>query len=219
MLKRFRVRLRQNFLAGLLLVLPVGVTLFILHLMVASSDLLLSWLPERLQPDQLLGFHLPGLDLLLTLLMILLVGSAARHWVGRWLVQWSERLFGAIPLVRNLHHAVKQFVGTLLGRRAKSFKQVVLLEYPRPGLFAIGLVTAQGREEILEVMGEPLYHVFVPTTPNPTSGMLLFVPKKEVIELNMSVEEGLKLVISGGLVIPSRNAASTVPTRQGDRSC
>ncbi|MEG3640305.1 DUF502 domain-containing protein [Magnetococcus sp. PR-3] len=218
MLKRFRVRLKQNFLTGLLVVLPLGVTLFILHLMVKSSDQLLAWLPRAWQPDQLLGMHLPGVGLALTLLLILLVGMVTRNWLGHRLVQWSDQLLGAIPLIRNLHYAVKQFVQTLLGRRAKNFKQVVLLQYPRPGLFAVGLVTSEGEGEVRTVLGEPIYHIFVPTTPNPTSGMLLFVPKNEVINLDMSVEEGLKLVISGGIIIPPwEHDVETPSVQAGER--
>nr|CRH04508.1 conserved protein of unknown function [Candidatus Magnetococcus massalia] len=200
--KRLRVRLRRSFITGLLVVLPLGVTLFVIHLLVRTADQLLGYLPEPWQPVNWLPFPLPGLGVLLSLLLILLAGMAVRHWLGEWFVQRSELLLSAIPLVRNLHVAVKQFVETLLGRRSRSFRNVVLLEYPRRGLYAIGFVTSSGAGEVQAKLDHPVYHIFLPTTPNPTSGVLLFVPQDEVIALDMSVEEGLKLVISGGLVVP-----------------
>ncbi|MBF0368227.1 MAG: DUF502 domain-containing protein [Magnetococcales bacterium] len=198
----FKHGFRQYFITGLLVAVPLGLTGYILTLLIRFADQALNFLPTDLHPDNLLPFYLPGVGLLLALFVIFLVGLFSSNFVGRRVVEFGEDIIGRIPFVRNLHKAIKQLLETLFSRTQDQFHRVILMEYPRRGVHAIGFVTGTGRGEVQEKTNQNVLNVFLPTTPNPTSGFLLFVPEKEVIPLEMSVEEGLKLVISGGIVIP-----------------
>ena len=199
---KLKHRLRHYFLTGLLATVPLGLTIYAVVLLVRLTDNALRLLPARLHPDALFGFHIPGLGLILSLAGIFIVGILASNLVGRRLVGLWESLLSRIPLARNIYVAIKQLMETLFSRRDKNFSDVVLVEYPRKGVWVIGFVTGEGSGEIQVKTEQTLINVFVPTTPNPTSGFLLFVPKNELISLEMSVEEGFKLAISGGIVIP-----------------
>jgi uncharacterized membrane protein len=159
-------------------------------------------LPARYNPENYLPFSLPGLGLLLMLAFLTLIGMLTAGLAGRTLVRLGERLLSRMPVVRGVYGTLKQIFETVLAQKSRSFREVVLVEYPRRGLGAIGFVTGPTRGEIQSYSAEELVHVFVPTTPNPTSGFLLFVPKSELIHLDMSVEDGIKMVISGGIVGP-----------------
>ncbi|HMB70995.1 MAG TPA: DUF502 domain-containing protein [bacterium] len=189
--------LRRYFLTGIVAILPVGVTAWVLvRVFVAVDGNVSPWLVRWI------GFEIPGLGFLVTILFVLLIGVFASNLIGRQVISRFEKLFGRLPLISKIYIAVKQIGDGILGSRKNLFEQAVMFEYPRRGTWAIGFVTSEHHGFVVEHTGKAHYHVFVPTTPNPTSGFLLFIPEDEIIPLDISVEDGLKLVISGGAVSP-----------------
>ena len=164
-------------------------------------------LPARYNPETYLPFSLPGLGLLLMLAFLTLVGMLTAGLAGRTLVRLGERLLSRMPIVRSVYGTLKQIFETVLAQKSRSFREVVLVEYPRRGLGAIGFVTGPTRGEIQARSQEEMVNVFLPTPPNPTSGFLLFVPRRDLIHLDMTIEEGMKMVISGGIVGPAAGDA------------
>jgi uncharacterized membrane protein len=202
-----RQKIKTYFVAGLLVVVPIGLTLGVVQTVVGWMDsLLFRVVPPSLQPDRLLGFHIPGLGLLISLLLILLVGVFAANVMGRFFVNLFERFMFKIPLVKSIYLLFKQMADTTLGRERKGFRQVVLLEYPRRGIWSVGFVTGVTQGEIQRLTEKKMVNVFVPTTPNPTSGFYLLVAEDEMIHLRMTVDEAFKLIISGGMVTPPDRA-------------
>jgi uncharacterized membrane protein len=200
-------RLRAYFLTGVIVTAPITITIFLVWQFVGFVDTQVGELiPERYNPETYLPFSLPGLGLLIMLAFLTLVGMLTAGLAGRTLVRMGERLLSRMPVVRSVYGTLKQIFETVLAQSSRSFREVVLIEYPRRGLGAIGFVTGPTRGEIQERADEELVNVFLPTTPNPTSGFLLFVPRKDLIHLDMTIEEGIKLVISGGIVAPPRDA-------------
>jgi uncharacterized membrane protein len=197
-------RLRAYFLTGVIVTAPISITIFLVWQFLDFLDThVAGLLPDRYNPETYLPFSLPGLGLLIMLAFLTLVGMLTAGLAGRTLVRMGERLLSRMPVVRSVYGTLKQIFETVLAQKSRSFREVVLIEYPRRGLGAIGFVTGPTRGEIQARSGEEMVNVFLPTTPNPTSGFLLFVPKSELIHLDMSVEEGMKMVISGGIVTPS----------------
>lgn len=194
--------LRRYLIAGLLLWLPLGVTILVVRLLVGTMDQTLLLLPERLRPDALLGFHIPGLGLLLAVSVVLVTGMLVANLFGRRLVTLWERLLARIPLVRSIYMAVKQLAETMFSGGGQSFRKVLLIEYPRKGLWTLAFQTGTGVGEAQQKTGRDVVNVYVPTTPNPTSGFFLMVPREDVVELDMSVDDGLKMIISMGVVVP-----------------
>lgn len=195
--------LRRYLIAGLLLWLPLGVTVLVVRLLVGTMDQTLLLLPERFRPDALLGFHIPGLGLVLAVLVVLTTGMLVANLFGRRLVALWERLLARIPLVRSIYSAVKQLAETMFSGGGQSFRKVLLIEYPRKGLWTLAFQTGTGVGEAQQKTGRDVVNVYVPTTPNPTSGFFLMVPREEVVELDMSVDDGLKMIISMGVVVPN----------------
>ncbi len=199
----FRRKLKYYFLTGLLVVVPVAMTLLVVRWLVRFMDgLLFTVLPEALRPEELYGIPVPGIGLIATLLLILLIGVLAANIFGRSLVTFSERLVDRIPVVKGIYTLFKQVSDTVFKRDRGAFRKVVLIEYPRKGIWAVAFVTGVSEGEVQEVTEKRLVNVFVPTTPNPTSGFYILVPDDELIELKMTVEEAFKLIISGGMVTP-----------------
>jgi uncharacterized membrane protein len=199
----FRHRLKNYFLTGLLVVVPVAMTVLVIRWLVGFLDSMLkSMLPEVLRPEVLYGLPVPGIGLLATLLLILLIGVLAANIFGRSLVNFSERVVDRIPLVKGVYTLFKQVSDTVLKRDRSAFRKVVLIEYPRKGLWAVAFVTGVSEGEVQLVTAQKLVNVFVPTTPNPTSGFYILVPETDLIVLKMTVEEAFKLIISGGMVAP-----------------
>lgn len=196
------IRLRRYVVAGLLVWLPVGATILVFTLLLDLADQVLLFLPEAFRPEALLGFRIPGLGAILALLVLIVTGSFVANLVGRRLVNLYESLLGRIPLVRSVYSAVKNFAELVFSDTGSSFKKVLLIEYPRKGLYSIAFQTSEEPEEVEHRTGVPLVTVFLPTTPNPTSGFMLFVPRDHIKELDMSVEEALKMIISLGVVVP-----------------
>ncbi len=197
-----RKKIKNIFLAGFAVVIPVGVTIYILFFLIAIMDSFLAVLPDGLHPDEVLGFHVPGLGLIFTLLLIFLAGLVARSWFGHKMVSMGERIFGRIPVVRNIYQATKQLVEAIFSGKAKNFRKVVLIEFPRKGVYTLAFVTGPSMGEPRGKAAAGCLNVFVPTTPNPTSGYYLMVPEEDVTNLDMTVEDAFKVIISGGLVVP-----------------
>jgi uncharacterized membrane protein len=218
-------RLRTYFLTGVIVTAPITITFFLVWQFLSFLDThVAGLLPDRYNPETYLPFSLPGLGLLIMLAFLTVVGMLTAGLAGRTLVRLGERLLSRMPVVRSVYGTLKQIFETILAQKSRSFREVVLIEYPRRGLGAIGFVTGPTRGEVQARSDEELVNVFLPTTPNPTSGFLLFVPKRDLIHLDMTIEEGIKLVISGGIVTPSmeeeeREAQSTLAGAQiGDRA-
>ena len=212
-LKRFlKQKLKTYFATGLLVVGPIGLTVVVVQGVISWMDTLLyQVLPPALQPDRLLGYRIPGLGIVASLLLILLVGVLTANVMGRFLVALFERFMNRIPLIKSIYTLFKQVAQTTFGRDRKGFRQVVLIEYPRQGIWTIGFVTGLTEGEIQRLTDQKMVNVFVPTTPNPTSGFYLLVPEQEMIRLGMTVDEAFKLIISGGMVTPPDRAA--IPVR------
>ena len=194
--------LRRYLIAGLLVWLPIVVTVVILKFLVDVVDRSLLLLPEIAQPENLIGFRVPGLGFLLSGVVLLLTGMVVTNLLGRNMVKVWEGLLARIPVVRAIYSASKQLTETLFSGTGKSFRKVVLVRYPHPGLWTIAFLTGDGMPEANRKTGRDLVHIFVPTTPNPTSGFFLMVPREDMIELDMPVDVGIKLILSAGAVAP-----------------
>jgi len=195
--------LRRYLVAGLLVWLPLVATLYVIRLLVRWMDQSLLLLPDQFKPDNLLGFHLPGVGVLLSLIILLLTGLIAANLFGRKLVGLWERLLSRIPLVRSVYSAVKQLVETMFSDNGNSFRKVVLVEFPRRGLWTLAFLTNNEHGLVQEATGRDVISVYVPTTPNPTGGYFVLVPREDVREIDLSVDEGLKLLLSMGAVNPA----------------
>jgi uncharacterized membrane protein len=212
------MHLRRYLVAGLLIWIPIGVTILVFKVLLDLMDRVLLLIPLAYRPETLLGFRIPGLGAILALVVLLLTGMLAANLLGKQLVVWYEALLGRIPLVRSVYGGVKNFASVLLAGGGRSFKKVLLIQYPSRGIYRIALLTSEAVPEIQSVTKQNLVTVFVPTTPNITSGFTAFVPRADVIELTMSVEEALKLVMSLGVVVPEWHplhpAAELAPPRR-----
>jgi uncharacterized membrane protein len=195
-------RIRRIIVAGLLVWLPLGITIFIIRLLLDLLGQTYKIIPEFLRPESILGFSIPGFEILLALVIIFATGLIAANFIGKSLVDWWESLLDKIPLVRNIYSPLKKFSELILSDQTQSFSKVLLIEYPRKGLYSLCFQTSKNLGEIEKKSGRDVVCVFVPTTPNPTSGLILMVPEEDVIELDMSVEDGLKMIISLGVVVP-----------------
>lgn len=195
--------IQRYFISGLLVWLPILVTIFVVKFLVDLLDKILLLLPAAYRPDALIGFHVPGIGVVIILIIIFMTGAFAANILGRQFVALWDAIIGRIPLVRTIYTGVKQVVQTVFSPGGQSFRKVLLVEYPRAGMWTLAFQTGDALPEVEKAIdGEAMVSLFVPTTPNPTSGFLLMVPRKKVIELNMSVEQALKFVISLGVVQP-----------------
>lgn len=198
-------RLRNYFLTGLIIVGPVGITLYALWWFINLVDAWVKpWVPQIYLPETYLPFTVPGVGLIFSITVLIVVGALTANLLGRTIVSYGELMVDGMPVVRGVYRALKQIFETVLSQSNNSFQNVGLVEYPRKGLYAIVFIstTTEGEIDDKVFKGKEVLSVFLPTTPNPTSGYLLFVPKEDVVILDMSVEEGAKLVISAGLVVP-----------------
>ncbi len=204
--------LRRYFISGLLFWLPIWVTILVINFLVNILSNTLLLLPQRYQPDAILGFHIPGIGVVITLLVILLTGIVVANFVGRRLVLLGDAIIGHIPLVRTIYSSVQKVLHTLFTPGGQSFRKVLLVEYPRVGMWSIAFQTGDGAPEVTKTFNNgPMVSIFIPTTPNPTSGFLMMVPRKDVIELEMSIDQALKFVISLGVMQPDNNNTVVPP--------
>jgi uncharacterized membrane protein len=201
--------LRRYLVAGLLVWVPLGVTYLVVKWLIDLMDRSLLLLPDAYAPEAIFGARIPGLGLVLTLIILLVTGMIARNLFGRSLVNVWEGILSRIPLVRSIYSAVKQLTETLFQPGGRSFNQVVMVEYPRKGAWTLAFVTGPAWAEAESHLDRELVNIYVPTTPNPTSGFFLMVPREDIIALDISVDAGLKMIISMGLVTPSTKSQVT----------
>ncbi len=217
----FMTRLRNYFLTGLVITGPLGITLYLTWSLIQWVD---SWvkplIPAIYNPENYLPFAVPGLGLVMSFVVLTIIGFLTANFVGRTLISYGEQVVGRMPLVRNLYSGLKQIFETVLSQRGNSFQKAAIIEYPRKGLWAIVFIATATKGEVSgKITPHPeLVSVFLPTTPNPTSGFLLFVPKTDIIELDMSVEDAAKLVISAGLVTPEYQSKAQELVDEAKRS-
>lgn len=186
-------------MAGLLVFLPVAGTVWVLKFLVVwADDILHMLLPRILHPEILFGFGIPGLGIVFTLALILAIGALTRFYLGKKFLSLGDQVFGKIPLGKTIYSGIKQLLASTIGSDKQAFRRVVLVPWPNEFTYVIGFVTGQASKAIQDEMGQVLFNVFIPTTPNPTSGYLIMVPQERMRPVNLSVEEAIKLVISGG---------------------
>jgi len=209
-------RLRARFLTGLVVVLPIALTIWLIWTMIGWVDgVVLPLIPYDLTPAHYLGINLRGVGVVVFLVFTILVGWVAKGLIGRTLLRLGENLVARMPVVRSIYSGVKQIAETVFAQTERSFETACLIQYPRKGIWAIGFISTSAKGEIATraETGGTLLSVFLPTTPNPTSGFLLFVPSEDVIELDMTVEDAAKLVISAGLVYPNQIRPEELPAK------
>ena len=196
-------RLRAYFFAGILITAPIAITLYLAWLFVSFVDSRVTPLiPAPFNPGTYLPFAIPGLGLLIVVIALIVIGASTAGYFGRLLTRSVDAAVVRMPVVRSVYVAVKQIMETVLTRKSNAFRQAVLVQYPRAGVWTIAFITGVTQGEVQDLTGGEMINVFVPTTPNPTSGFLLFVPRADVMPLSMSVEDALKMVVSGGLLTP-----------------
>ncbi|MBI2880796.1 MAG: DUF502 domain-containing protein [Candidatus Tectomicrobia bacterium] len=203
MLKALRYHFRTVIIAGLLVVIPIWITFMLLQFLAVRLDGVLG--PHISRIFRFLGYQakdIPGVGIVVMVVAIYFVGLFARNFFGRQIFSLADRILGKVPFVRTVYVASKQLLETIALQQKNGFKRCVLIEYPRPGIYALGFVTSEAKGEIQAQTRETVINVFVPTTPNPTSGLLIFVPREQIIPLEMSIEDGIKYVVAGGLIVP-----------------
>lgn len=212
--------LRRYFVAGLLVWIPLELTFLVIRFAVRQMDKTLALIPEKYRLEQLLGldFQIPGLGVILTLLILLLTGMLVANIFGRALVRFGESLMERIPFVRSIYSAAKNFAEIIFSDSSDAFKNVLLIEYPRKGIYSLAFQTANELGEVQERTGSDVIGCFVPTTPNPTSGFIVMLPRQDVRVLDMEVDEALKMIISLGVVVPTwpKDPTGELPFRPRD---
>jgi uncharacterized membrane protein len=204
-LAKFKAWLKTYLLTGLIVVVPITITIYIIQSLIGVMDAFLSFLPNACHPDILLGRHIPGLGLVLVTIMVFLIGLLTHNYVGNKVIQLWDLMVGRIPIVRNIYQSIKQLTEAIFSNTGSHFKQVVMLEFPRPGLYSLGFVAGPAGGELEAKAGHRVMSIFIPCTPNPTTGYYVLVPEKDLIFLEMTVEDGFKMVISSGLVSPTNS--------------
>ena len=196
-------KLRRIIIAGLLVWVPLGITIFIIKILLDLLGQTYLLIPVGLRPENLFGVTIPGFEIIMAIIILFSTGLVAANYLGKTLVENWEKFLDKIPLVRSIYSPLKKFAELVLSDQTQSFSKVLLIQYPRKGLYSLCFQTSKDVGEIQEKSGEDVICVFIPTTPNPTSGYIIMIPKDEVIELDMSVEDALKMIISLGVVVPS----------------
>ena len=200
--------LRKYLIAGLLVWLPLAATIFVIRLLITLMDRTILLIPPEFRPENVLGFSIPGFGVIVGIFILLVTGMFAANLFGRRLVTFWESILSRIPLVRSIYSSVKQVTETIFSDNNRSFRKAVLVEFPRQGVWSVGFLSNRGMQKAIDATGQELISVFVSTTPNPTTGFIMMVPASEVIELDMTIEEAFKYIISMGVVVPdaeSRN--------------
>jgi uncharacterized membrane protein len=204
--------MRKYFITGLLILVPLAITLWVLHLVIGTMDQSLLLLPPSWRPEALFGFHIPGLGTILTLLTVFLTGLGTRNFVGKQVVRAWEALLIRIPVVSSIYSSVKQVSDTLFSSSGNAFRKALLVQYPREGCWTIAFLTGVPGGDVRNHLRGDYVSIYVPTTPNPTSGFFLMVPRADIIELDMHVDEALKYIVSMGVVAPEYYAKSVLIT-------
>ena len=201
-----RKSIRRYFITGLLVVVPLSLSVYVFLLIVGFMDSLLNFLPPSFRPETYLPFHVPGMGIVATLVGIFVVGLLAANLLGRKLVDIGEKILAKIPFLWTVYKGTKQFMETFFARQREGFRRVVLIEYPRRGLYSIGFVTGKTMGEIQAKTEDKMLNLFIPTTPNPTSGYYIVIPEKDIIPLTMTVEDAFKIIMTAGMVVPGEGA-------------
>ena len=209
-----RQLIKRWFITGLLIWVPLAITAWVLTLIAGAADQSLRLLPESARPSSILGYDIPGAGIAVSLVIILVTGILAANFIGQRLVQWWERLLARIPVVSSIYNSVKQVSDTLFSSSGNAFRKALLVQYPRQGSWTIALLTGVPGGDVRNHLEGDYVSVYVPTTPNPTSGFFLMMPKDEVIELDMAVDEALKYIISMGVVAPPSKIKNHMGTHQ-----
>lgn len=205
---RFGGGMKKYFITGLLIWVPLAITAWVLALIVRTMDQTLLLLPEAIRPEHLLGVYIPGIGVIATLLVVFLTGLVTANIIGQRLLRFWEGVLSRIPVVKSVYYSVKQVSDTLFSTSGEAFRKALLVQYPREGIWTIAFQTGQPGGDVVNYLDGEYVSIYVPTTPNPTSGFFLMLPRKDVIELDMSVDEALKYIISMGVVAPAmRNPA------------
>ena len=194
--------LRKWLFTGLLVIVPGVITVWVLHWIISTLDQTLLLLPGDWQPDRVLGMHIPGFGVVLTLVVLLAIGAIASNFVGRKLVSWGDGLITRIPVVRSIYSSVKQVSDTVFSDTGNAFRTAVLVQWPREGVWTVAFITGNPAGEVAAYLRDEYVGVFVPTTPNPTGGYFVMMRKSDCVELDMSVEAALKYIVSMGVVAP-----------------
>lgn len=202
---KLKAWLKTYLLTGLVVVVPITITIYIIQALIGVMDAFLTFIPVRYHPDTLLGRRIPGLGLVLVTILVFLVGILTHNYFGKKVVQLWDLMVGRIPIVRNIYQAIKQLTQAVFSTTGSHFKQVVMVEFPRPGIFSLGFVAGPASEELRTMAGQAVINIFIPCSPNPTTGYYVLIPEKELIFLTMSVEEAFKVIISSGLVSPNNS--------------
>ena len=201
--KGFVAKLRAYFFAGILVTAPIAITVYLSWVFVNFVDTTVRHLfPAKYYPDTYLPFATPGLGVVIIFLFLIIVGWLAASFLGRFFHSTIDHFLARLPVIRNVYGTLKQIFETVLAQRSNAFREAVLIEYPRRGMWAIGFITGRTEGEVQNLTEQETVNIFLPTTPNPTSGFLLFMPRKDVVPLSMPVEEAIKMIISGGIVTP-----------------
>jgi uncharacterized membrane protein len=197
--------MKRYFITGLLIWVPLGLTAWVLKFLIGTMDQSLLLLPDSLQPDRLLGMDIPGIGTVLTLLVVFITGLLTANIIGQKLVSFWEGVLWRIPVVKSIYWGIKQVSDTIFSSQGEAFRKALLVQYPREGAWTIAFMTGQPGGDVINHLEGEYISVYVPTTPNPTSGFFLMMPKSDVIELDMSVDEALKYIISMGVVPPNES--------------
>lgn len=194
--------MKRYFITGLLIWIPLGITVLVLSWLINTMDHTLDLLPSKLRPEALWGFHVPGIGIVIAVLVVFVTGLLAANFIGQRLVRFWEGVLARIPVVKSIYYGVKQVSDTVLADTGQAFRKVLLVQYPRNGSWTIAFQTGKPGGDVLNHLRGEYVSVYVPTTPNPTSGFFLMMPRSDVVELDMTVDEALKYVISMGVVAP-----------------
>ena len=206
--------IRRYFITGLLVWVPIVITVWVLSFLVGTMDQTLLLLPSAFRPETLLGFYIPGIGALLTLLVIFLTGVFAANILGQRLVRYWERVLARIPVVNSIYNGVKQVSDTLFSPTGQAFRKALLVQWPSPGMWTIAFMTGTPGGDVVNHLQGDYISIYVPTTPNPTGGYFVMVPKSAVVELDMTVDEALKYIISMGVVSPGRSRRTLTPAQR-----
>ena len=208
LISKIFINLRNNFFKGVLISAPVFITLYVAWILIKFFDnkvtpILGPLIPDSFNPSNFLPFEIPGVGLITVFIFFAFIGFLTTGFIGRFFKSLVERILSKTPVLRNIYSGLKQLFETILTKKSNSFREVILLEYPRKGVWAMGFLTGDTEGEVQRLTKNSMINIFLPTTPNPTSGFLLFVPTKDVLRLNMTVEEGIKMIISAGMLTPA----------------
>ena len=208
LISKIFINLRNNFFKGILISAPVFITFYVAWILIKFFDnkvtpILGPLIPESFNPSNYLPFEIPGVGLITVFIFFAFIGFLTTGFLGRFFKSLVERILSKTPVLRNIYSGLKQLFETILTKKSNSFREVILLEYPRKGVWAMGFLTGDTEGEVQRLTKNSMINIFLPTTPNPTSGFLLFVPSKDVLRLNMTVEEGIKMIISAGMLTPA----------------